>query len=126
MSRKAKVPTDVYFYIRILPDQDNYEYYHNTLSTYCKDKKLLRICGCFVDYCNKNTPINERIQLQNLLSIVPKDKFLICCFDKQNINDNTEEVIKFENQIKNLKGSVYFHLNTITEKHNRFLETHVL
>lgn len=123
MSRKAKALTDVYFYIRILPEQDMYEHYHNTLLKYCENKKSLRICGCFVDYCTSNTPIHDRIQLQKLMNTVPKAKFIICCFDKQTINDNPEEVNKFESEINKLKGSVYFHLDTLTQKHNKYLET---
>lgn len=57
--------------------------------------------------------------LTNLIDI--KNKFIIACNDKATISSNEEEVTLFENKIKQLGGSVYFHRETIIET-NRKME----
>ena len=118
----TKKPTDVYFYIQLSADKvDNYEFYHSSLISYCKNKKSLRLSGVIVEYCENNVNIEDRPQMQKLLSIVKNTKFLICFYDKLTLSQNTEEVIKFENQIKQLGGSTYFDMEVITERQRKAL-----
>lgn len=117
-------PTNVYFYIRFeSEDTNNYEISHDVLMKYCKQRKLLRISGSYIDYCD-NTNMDNRIELQKMLTnlIDIKNKFIIACNDKATISSNEEEVILFENKIKQLGGLVYFHRETIIETNRKMVE----
>lgn len=113
-------PLDVYFYIRLIPDEvKNYSFIHNMLLEYCKNKKIYQFSGCFVDYCDDNTNLNERTQLQRMLNMLKNTKFLLCCYDKTTISPYLDIVTQFENEIKQCGSNIYFHIETITQKHNK-------
>jgi hypothetical protein len=110
-------PLDVYFYIRLIPEEvKNYAFIHNLLLDYCKNKKLYQISGCFVEYCPDDVDLKERVQLQRMLYMLKDTKFLLCCYDKLTISPNNNIVTQFENDIKQYGSSIYFHFETISQK----------
>jgi hypothetical protein len=116
---KRKI-TDVYFYIRLSENNlSNYNFYYNTLYSYCENKKSLRIAGCFVEYCENTVPLAERIQLQRMFSMLKNTKYLLCCFDKSTISNDGNIVNQFVTDLKSQNNNVYFDLDSCTDRYNK-------
>ena len=124
--RKAKHQTDVYFYIKLAPDDtDNCEFKINILLRHYKSKKSLRVSGIYIDYCEDTVNIENRNNYLNMLRMLQnttysgKVKFIVCCWSKNEISNNAEQVSVFENSINQLGGIVHFNLEAIGQNNQK-------